>query len=73
MTVLDQDDNASEGIDVIWSIKSGAGTLSTTTTTTDGDGMATVSYTAGPTVGKTVIVATVPRIASAVTYTMTVK
>ena len=73
VTVLDQDRNPKEGVDIQWQIKSGSGTLSSETSVTDSDGVASVTYTAGATVGQAKIIATLPELGSAVSFTMTVK
>ncbi|HEY1952454.1 MAG TPA: hypothetical protein VGG76_06580 [Gemmatimonadaceae bacterium] len=48
-----------EQVTVNWSIASGGGSLSTNVSLTDTNGIASVSYTAGPTPGHAVIVAQV--------------
>lgn len=45
--VVDQDNNPFTGADVAWVVKSGAGQLSATTTASDANGLAQVTYTAG--------------------------
>lgn len=71
--VVDQDRNPIEGVTVRWEIKSGSGTLSQTETTTNGDGEATVTFTAGNTTGTTVVLAIVPLLGSAVSYSIKVQ
>ena len=73
VTVKDQDGNVLENVTVQWSIKSGSGTLSATETTTDGDGQASVNYTAGASTGSTVILAEVPVLGATVAFVMTVQ
>jgi hypothetical protein len=73
VTVKDQDGDAIDNVDVIWSIDQGAGTLSSTSTSTSGSGQASVNYTAGTTVGTTLISARVPSLGAAVSFTITVK
>ena len=75
LTVLvrDVEGDPIEGVVVNWWIKSGAGSLSSATSTTNGDGLASVTYTAGSTAGQTIITATVPALGASVTYTMTVQ
>jgi hypothetical protein len=73
VTVQDFDHNPVEGVEIVWMVKSGAGTLSSTTSTTNGDGVSSVTYTAGSTTGKTIVTATVPLLGASVTYTMTVE
>ena len=58
-------------IPVAWTIKSGGGTLSATTTLTDDTGVASVNYTTGPTPGPVVIEAKVGGI-PALSFTATV-
>ena len=53
--VLDQNDTAFEGVPVTWSITSGAGRLSVTTTTADADGEAETRLTFGATPGVTTV------------------
>jgi hypothetical protein len=48
-----------ENVEVNWSIAAGGGSLSTNVTLTDAGGIASVSYTTGPTPGHAVIVAQV--------------
>ena len=48
-----------ENVSVSWSIASGGGSLSSNTTLTDANGIASVSYTTGPNPGHAVIVAQV--------------
>jgi len=73
VTVRDQDRNPLENVTVQWSIKTGNGTLSTTESSTNGDGVATNSYTAGASTGNTLVIAEVPELGAAVTFTMIVK
>jgi|1185.fasta_scaffold1430033_1 hypothetical protein len=48
-----------ENVEVSWSIAAGGGSLSANVTLTDANGIASVSYTTGPTPGHAVIVAQV--------------
>ena len=73
VTVRDQDRNPLENVTVEWFIKSGNGTLSAAETTTNGDGQASVTYTAGASTGNTMIIAEVPQLGAAVAFVMTVK
>ena len=73
VTVKDQDGNKLENVTVVWSIKVGAGSLSATETTTDGDGKASVMYTAGASTGDMTILAQVPELGAAVAFVVTVK
>ena len=73
VTVKDQDGNKLENVTVVWSIKSGAGTLSATETSTNDDGQTSVSYTAGASTGSTTIIAEVPTLGAAVAFVLTVK
>jgi hypothetical protein len=73
VSVKDHEGEPMEGVEITWAIKSGAGSISSPTSTTDGDGMSSVTYTAGTTLGLTVITATVPALGATVTYSMTVQ
>jgi adhesin/invasin len=73
VTVRDQDGNPMENITVEWFIKSGSGTLSAAQSTTNGDGQASVSYTAGASTGNTTIIAEVPELGAAVAFILVVK
>ena len=73
VTVQDQDRNPLENVTVEWSIKTGSGTLSSVTSTTDGDGRASVNYTAGASTGATTILAQVPVLGAAVAFVVEVK
>jgi hypothetical protein len=57
--VKDQDGEPLSGVVVNYEIKSGAGSLSAPSATTNDDGKASVTFTAGTTTGTTVINATV--------------
>ena len=59
VTVLDQDGLALSGVTVTWSITSGEGALSVTSSTTDANGQATNSSYAAGSAGDIVITATV--------------
>ena len=73
VTVQDYNKDPKEGVEIIWWIKSGAGSISATSTTTNDDGVSSVTYTAGATAGTTVITASVPALGASVTYTMIVQ
>jgi hypothetical protein len=73
VTVRDQDGNKMDNVTVEWSIKTGSGTLSASETSTNGDGQASVLYTAGPSTGNTTIIAQVPTLGAAVAFIVTVK
>jgi hypothetical protein len=73
VTVRDQDRNPLENVTVEWFIKSGNGTLSAAESTTNSDGQASVTYTAGASTGSTTIMAEVPQLGAAVAFVMTVK
>jgi hypothetical protein len=73
VTVRDQDRNPLENVTVEWFIKSGNGTLSAAETTTNGDGQASVTYTAGASTGNTMVIAEVPQLGAAVAFVVTVK
>jgi hypothetical protein len=73
VTVRDQDGNTMENVTVEWSIKSGSGTLSANQSTTNDDGQASVSYTAGASTGNTTVIAEVPELGAAVAFILVVK
>ena len=73
VTIRDQDGNTMENVAVTWVIKSGSGTLSAAESTTNGDGQASVMYTAGASTGTTRILAEVPVLGAAVVFVVTVK
>lgn len=70
--VKDQEGDPLGGVVVNYEIKSGAGSLSATSATTNGDGRASVTFTAGTTTGVTIVNATVPSLGS-VGFNITVK
>jgi hypothetical protein len=71
--VRDQDRDPIENVEVFWAVKSGSGTLGSPSSTTSGSGIASMNFTAGSTVGTTVVSATVPALGAGVTFTMIVK
>ena len=71
--VKDQEGNPKGDVTILWEIKSGSGTLSATESTTDKDGNTSVTYTAGSSTGTTVVLAKLPELGAAVSFTMTVK
>jgi hypothetical protein len=71
--VKDQEGNPKGDVTIQWEIKSGAGTLSANETTTDKDGRTSVNYTAGSSTGTTVVLAKLPELGAAVSFTMTIK
>jgi hypothetical protein len=56
--VLDQYGFSTEGTTIVWAITSGGGSLSATSTTTDMNGITSVTYTAGLSAGRATITAT---------------
>ena len=70
--VWDHEKEPMEDVTVVWSIKSGGGTISATETKTDGDGRTSVTFTAGPATGSTVVLATVPNLGT-VSFALEVK
>jgi hypothetical protein len=72
VTVQDQYDDVLAGVTVSWVVVSGSGTLASATSVTNGDGEATVVFTAGTTAGPVVITATVTGLAPA-TFAITVQ
>lgn len=73
VTVRDTDLDPIKGVTVVWKITSGGGSLSAASTTTNDDGVTSVTFTAGPSAGTTSIAATVPGLGASVGFTMTVK
>jgi hypothetical protein len=71
--VRDQDGDPMENVNVSWFIKSGGGSLGATQSTTDGEGQASNTYTAGASTGSALIIAEVPALGAAVTFTVVVK
>jgi hypothetical protein len=71
--VTDQEGRAKDDVTIQWEIKSGSGVLSATETTTDNNGTTSVTYTAGPSTGTTVVLAKLPELGAAVSFTMTIK
>jgi hypothetical protein len=69
--VLDQYGFSTEGVAVAWAITSGGGSLSAATTTTDLNGITSVTYTGGLTPGRATITATVTGIGF-LTFTETI-
>ena len=69
--VLDSYGFSTEGVAVAWAITSGGGSLSATSTTTDTNGISSVTYTAGLTPGHATITATVTGIGF-LTFTETI-
>ena len=71
--VTDQNHKGMEGVEVFWKVLSGAGTISTTTTSTGGDGTTSVTFTAPGAVGQTSVASGIAVLGSASTYTIVVK
>jgi hypothetical protein len=69
--VIDQYGSALSNVTVNWAIVSGGGTLSAAATPSDLNGVAQVSYTAGPTAGSATISATVAGVGT-LTFTATI-
>ena len=69
--VIDQYGSALSNVTVRWAIVSGGGTLSAAATLSDLNGVAQVSYTAGPTAGSATISATVDGVGT-LTFTATI-
>jgi adhesin/invasin len=70
VSVADQNGSPLANATVTWAVASGGGTLSSTSTTTDSNGQAQITYTAATTAGTASVTATVDAL-SAVTFTMT--
>jgi hypothetical protein len=73
VTVRDQDGNPKENVAIVWSIKSGSGTLSAVQTETNGDGETSINFTAGASTGTTIVLASQQELASSVSFTIKVQ
>jgi hypothetical protein len=73
VTVLDQFDDPMPGVSVAWVVATGGGTLSGATSTTDAQGQAQITYTAGATAEAVTVTAAVTGITSPVTFNITVE
>ena len=71
VVVIDQYNFVMANITVTWAITAGGGSLSALTTVTDENGVASVTYTAGPTPGPASITATVSSLGT-LTFTETI-
>jgi uncharacterized protein (DUF2062 family) len=69
--IIDQYGSALSNVTVNWAIVSGGGTLSAASTPSDLNGVAQVTYTAGPTAGSATISATVAGVGT-LTFTATI-
>lgn len=69
--VVNQDGTPLAGVAVAWSVTSGGGSVSPTTSTTDASGIASASFTAGASEGTTVVSAAVTGLTT-VNFTITV-
>jgi hypothetical protein len=72
VTVKDQNGDPLSGRTVNWAIAMGGGTLASSTSTTNTQGVATMTYTAGATAGTATVTATVGTL-TPVTFTFTVQ
>jgi hypothetical protein len=59
VTVLDQNDDPMAGRTVTWNVVTGTGTLASTTSVTNAQGVATMTFTSGATAGTATVTATV--------------
>ena len=71
VTLLDQNDDPIAGRTVTWTVASGSGTLTSATSVTNTQGVATMVFTAGTTTGAATVTATVSGVAP-VTFDITV-
>jgi hypothetical protein len=72
--VTDQNWDGMEGVDVVWKVLSGTGTISSTQSTTGSDGIASITYTAPATPGDvTVVTSGITVLGSASSHTIVVK
>ena len=66
--VQNQNRDGMEGVDVEWTLLTGTGTLSTTTTTTGKNGLTSATFTAPAATGTSVVTAGVEHLGSAVQF-----
>lgn len=59
VTLLDQDDDPMAGRTVTWAVATGTGTLTSATSVTDANGVATMVFTSGTVAGAATVTATV--------------
>jgi hypothetical protein len=72
--VTDQNHDGMEGVEVLWTVLLGSGTISSTQSSTDGDGMTSVTFTAPSTQGEMTSVSSGIRIlGSASSHSVVVK
>ena len=72
--VTNQNQDGMEGVDVIWTVLSGSGTISSTKSTTGGNGVASMTFTAPATSGEsTTVAAGVTILGAASSFTIVVK
>jgi len=71
VNIDDQNGNPMSGVTVTWAITSGGGSLSATSSVSDSNGEAQVTYTAGPDAGTGTVTATVSGL-TALTFTVTI-
>ena len=71
VTVRDQNGDPISGRTVTWAVATGGGTLTSTSSTTNAQGVATMTYTAPATVGAATVTATVGNL-TPVTFNITV-
>jgi hypothetical protein len=72
--VTDQNHDGMEGVEVLWRVLNGSGTISATQTTTSGDGTTSVTFTAPATSGAITSVSSgIAILGSSSSYTMIVK
>jgi hypothetical protein len=71
VTVKDQNGDPIAGRTVNWAVATGGGTLTATSSTTNAQGVATMTYTAGATAGAATVTATVGNL-TPVTFNITI-
>ncbi len=71
VTVRDQNGDPISGRVVNWAVATGGGTLASTSSTTNAQGVATMTYTAGATAGTATVTATVGNL-TPVTFNITI-
>jgi len=70
--VIDHNQDEMDGVTVNWVVRKGNGTVSAASTTTDDNGLSSVTFTAGSTLGLNEVTAEVPGL-GAVSFSITVK
>lgn len=73
VTLLDQNDDPIANRTVNWSVTSGTGTVESATSTTNAQGIATMTFTSGATTGAVVVTASVAGVTTPATFNLMVQ